>query len=231
MSDRDHETPLDPRLRELIEDYREVPQALDAARRDRIFAAVQAQRATPRTRAQQRSRAPRRGTPRVMPWIAAAAVLVIGIGIGRVLPTGHDSTPQSDPAGSETARWSQETSEALYLLATRDYLARTTTLLTEFRRAAAQPTPELDATPGSGTVRWAGELLLETRLLLDSPASDNRRLATLLRDLELILAEIVQLADGASPREREILRKSLEQRSVFLRLQQEMPAPKGTRGA
>lgn len=231
MNDRDHDTPLDPRLRELIENYREAPRPLDEARRERIFAGVQARRATARARTQHHSRAARRGTPRVMPWIAAAAVLVIGIGIGRVLPTERDAAPRLDPASSDAPRFSQETSEALYLLAARDYLARTTTLLTEFRQAAAQPTPELDATPGNGTVRWAGELLLETRLLLDSPASENQRIARLLRDLELILAEIVQLADSASPREREVLRKSLEERSVFLRLQQEIPAPKGTRGA
>ena len=160
-------------------------------------------------------------------------MLVIGIGIGRLLPSDNASTTGSKVASapSEAPRWSQETTEALYLLATRDYLDRTATLLTEFRQAALRPVPEMNSSPGDGTVRWAGDLLLETRLLLDSPASEDARLRTLLSDLELILAEIVQLTEAASPQEREQLRRSLEERSVFLRLQQVIPAQNRSRGA
>lgn len=234
MNDRPDES-LEPELRELIADYGAPPRPLDAQRRDAIFARVQAQRGAarngrPDSRPIARSAAPRRRRIRLAPWIAAAAVLVVGIGIGRMLPQESSAPPTQTAAQQDGARFSQETSEALYLLATRDYLSRTATLLTEFRQAAPQPTPELEMTPGNGTVRWAGDLLLETRLLLDSPAGDDARLSNLLRDLELILAEIVQLSDTTNPHERELLRKSLEERSVFLRLQQEIPARKGTRG-
>ena len=247
---------LDALARDLLADYNEPERELDEQRREALWHRIQAARAG-EDNAEARGAAPRAGgrSPerssgaprphrlrRAAPWFAAAAVLVLGIGIGRMLPDGSGPTTgpvaegdgpalaRSEGDGGETPRWSQDTAEALYRLAARDYLLRTETLLTEFRQAAAHPSPEMNAGPGNagrGTLRWAGDLLLEARLLLDSPAAaDEPRLAALLRELELILAEIVQMADDTGGREQRMIRESIDDRSLLLRLREEMPARK-----
>jgi hypothetical protein len=64
----------------------------------------------------------------------------------------------------------------------------------------------------------AHDLLLTTRLLLDSPASADPRFRTLLEDLELVLAQVVRLQSAESSEELEIIRQALEQRDVLPRL-------------
>ena len=64
----------------------------------------------------------------------------------------------------------------------------------------------------------AHDLLLTTRLLLDSPASDDPRLRALLEDLELVLAQVVRLQVDQGGTELELIRQALEQRDVLPRL-------------
>lgn len=227
----------DDRIRELARDYNAPPRQLDAARREEIWDRIQRERSTssPRTA---RHIDPRRRN-RLQTVAAVAAVLLVGILIGRttvdrpgdqVTTTGEHLASTGDPTttGAPPASTNTTLPDATHRLATRDYLLRTETLLTEFRLAAASPTPE-SALPGTGP--WASGLLLETRLLMDSPIGENPELQRLLRDLELILAEIVQLADAADERERQEIRRSLEERGVLLRLRRAVPAKAGTRGA
>jgi hypothetical protein len=231
----------DDRIRELTRDYNTPRRELDARRREEIWNRIQRERSASSSRTAHRIRPRRRN--RLQTIVAVAAVLLIGILIGRTTvdrtgdqvattgapqttgsptTTGVPTTTGEPPASAHTPP------DATHRLATRDYLLRTETLLTEFRLAAASPTPE-SALPGTGP--WASGLLLETRLLMDSPIGENPELQRLLRDLELILAEIVQLADAADERERQEIRRSLEERGVLLRLRRAVPAKAGTRGA
>ena len=75
-----------------------------------------------------------------------------------------------------------------YQLAATEYLSRTETFLT---RVKSDP-----VAGDSETAGWARTLLSETRLLLDSPAASDPGLHTLLQDLELGLASIVQVSSG-----------------------------------
>jgi hypothetical protein len=71
---------------------------------------------------------------------------------------------------------------------------------------------------------WAKGLLSNTRLLLDSPAGDDPRRAKLLQDLELVLAQIVQLEPNARAEERQLIEGSIEQGHVMTRLRTAIPA-------
>lgn len=67
--------------------------------------------------------------------------------------------------------------------------------------------------------RWAGEVLVTTRLLLDSPLTDDPEMRRLLRELELILARIRSLSgrDG-SDQELRRLRRDLREADMISRL-------------
>jgi hypothetical protein len=71
---------------------------------------------------------------------------------------------------------------------------------------------------------WAKGLLSNTRLLLDSPAGDDPRRAKLLQDLELVLAQIVQLAPDAKAEDRQLIEGSIQQGHVMTRLRSAIPA-------
>ncbi len=64
---------------------------------------------------------------------------------------------------------------------------------------------------------WAKRLLTDTRLLLDSPAGGDPELRMLLSDLELVLAQIVQLRTG-DPNDVEIIDEGLESSQLLFRL-------------
>lgn len=106
------------------------------------------------------------------------------------------------------------------------HLSRAEALLTSFRAPAAGEggtrTPEVGGTAG-GMSAWARDLLADTRLLLDSPAATDARRRQLLQDLELVLAQIVQLPAEASA-DRGLVQRSIEQGAVLSRLRSSIPA-------
>jgi hypothetical protein len=65
---------------------------------------------------------------------------------------------------------------------------------------------------------WAKGLLSNTRLLLDSPAGDEPRRAKLLQDLEMVLAQIVQLSPDAPAADRELVQGTIQNGLVMTRL-------------
>lgn len=188
---------------------------------------------------------PRRGGPRRRPrlrWgggLAAAAVLVvIGVGIGRMsMPepagVGDDVSAgasaavgaESDPRNPDRPR-----SREAFRYAAVSHLLRSESLLTMVKNDAGAD--RFDANLG----RWAGALLTDTRLLLDSPAADDPGIGALLEDLELILVQLARLSAGEGEiernrREMELIAKGMEGRDMLLRIQAVTPAGAARAGA
>jgi Putative zinc-finger len=153
-----------------------------------------------------------------VPWLrvgtAAAALLALGIGIGRMsketpaLPT---ATVQAPAPGTAM------TSDA-YRVAVAQHLDRTEALLTSFRAEAASG--QVDAHVGA----WADEMLSNTRLLLDSPAAADPRLKGLLEDLELVLAQVAALPRHNENTEVDLARRALDESRVLPRMRTLVPA-------
>lgn len=163
---------------------------------------------------------------RARPWLrwglAAAAVLLVGIGIGRW--TMH---PQIPPDVLGNRGTPDTTSRVVYQVAATQYLSRTETFLTGFR--ADLRAGRVDAFPGQ-----ARELLATTRLLLDSPAADDPRMKALLEDLELVLVQISTLEAGRDRRNADLITQDMDQRNVLPKLRSAIPAgpvPVRTQGA
>jgi hypothetical protein len=108
--------------------------------------------------------------------------------------------------------------ELPYQVATIRHLSNAEALLTAFR------TDSRDAKMDAQLSVWARDLLSNTRLLLDSPAADDPQRARLLGDLELVLAEIVQLSPGASAQDRGLIEGSIRNGQVMTRLRSAIPA-------
>jgi hypothetical protein len=144
-----------------------------------------------------------------------AAALLIGVGLGRLSVRPDAVTVAAAPAAAPAP-------EVAYQLAATQYLSQAEALLTSFRSesGAGQPDAQLTA--------WASDLLSTTRLLLDSPAAEDARMRVLLEDLELILAQIAQLAprESAAPpaEEVEIVRQAIDQGGVLPKLRTAIPA-------
>jgi hypothetical protein len=157
---------------------------------------------------------------RVSWWVAVAgiaAALVLGVGLGRISVRIADAGRGAELASRE-ADPDQATHFGVgepYSEATTQYLGRTAALLSALpvdTRAAGGPVSD------RRFVSQATDLLSVTRLLLDSPASSDPRLKSLLEDLELVLAQIARLPARRDSTELDLIRMALEQRDVVLRL-------------
>jgi hypothetical protein len=201
----------DELLRRMARDYNAPPETP----REEMWRAIQAR---PRhTRSLPTS--PRRW----IPWAAAAAaVLALGVGLGRLSVR---STPQ--PAAAPVATGSSPRANATaYRLAAIEHLGQSEVFLTLFR---ASIRPGGNEHLASATAR---ELLATNRLLLDSPAAQDRKTRLLLEDLELVLAEIAQLAPQPRERDLKLIREGIERDGMLPRLRTAVPAgPTQTQGA
>jgi hypothetical protein len=180
---------------------------------------------TPREEMWKRIGAARRRRPWARWALAAAAMLVLGIGIGRwsASDAGNGVANGVTTAAGDTSARSE-----LYQVAATQYLSRTEAFLTGFRA-------DLRAGRGQLSPRFAGQardLLSTTRLMLDSPAGDDPRMRMLLRDLELVLAEISQLDSGAAG--ADLITQGMDHSNVLPKLRSAIPAgpvPVRTEGA
>ena len=194
----DDRDPLDDRIRELAREVNAPP----ATPREEMWQAISARRqAQPR-------RAPR---PRWVPW--AAAVLAVGIGIGRmsVPESNRPTTPAISVADAPRVN------PTAYRLAAEEHLAQSEAFLTLFRASLERPG---DHRLASATAR---QLLTGNRLLLDSPAARDEATRRLLEDLELVLAEIAQLSPGSPAQDLDLIRDGIERGDVLSRLRQAVP--------
>lgn len=110
-------------------------------------------------------------------------------------------------------------SAELYRLASVQMLTQAEALLTSYRSdsRADRVDPSLEG--------WAREVLISTRLLLDSPAADDPELKPLLEDLELVVVQIVHLTGkNGNGSERELIDQTLENRDILPRLRTTIPA-------
>jgi len=200
---------LDDLIRDLAQGHNEPP----PTPRDAIWNRIEATR--------QAAARPRWRSPWI--WLPAAALFLLALGIG----IGRDTLRQDaeKALAEQELEHGREKAELIYRLAATPVLSRGETLLTEYRSAA------FTLARGKEMSGWAAQLLLETRLLLGSPAAGDLELKTLLDDLELVLTQIRHGADSADPIEREMILDGLEERSLLARLRSRIPAGELASGA
>ena len=161
--------------------------------------------------------APRRGI-RIPSWFAAAATLVIGIGIGRASNSvGHETQPKAPVtvAQAEPAQSTQSSDTLLdrpYAIETSQYLGQTAALLTSLGSDAK------GASADAQLSTRASDLLARTRLLMDSPAANEPAMRDLIEHLEHELAQVVRLRSNGTRTDLDIINRALEQRDVIPRL-------------
>jgi hypothetical protein len=205
MSD---ESELPPRLRQLAQSYNEPP-ALTTQDLDAMWAEIGRETWDAEGLTSHVSR-PTSRIPRLVSIAALAATLVIGVAIGRFsvrAPLSATATTMASASMADTL-----TVPEPYHSTTSRYLGQTAALLA---------TLPVEVRAGRADERFVGraqDLLLTTRLLLDSPAAADPRIRTLLDDLELVLAQIVRLQSDQGSGELDLIRQALEQRDVLPRL-------------
>ncbi len=191
--------------------------------RDEMFAAITAARAATAASGLPEAGSRRAGNPRArFVWIGMAATLVIGVAIGKYGFTRSDAAGPAALATNAAGRASAvpaDSNAGTYAVAAAEQMARAEALLTAYSAAGAKSGVDKQLSS------WARDILANTRLLLDSPAADDPARRRLLRDLELVLVQMVQRspADGAAD-ERSQIDRSLERTQVLPRLRSALPA-------
>jgi hypothetical protein len=142
------------------------------------------------------------------PWLRMAAVLVLGVAIGRYTtrarPGTVDRTVAAAPAPTNV--------DASYQLSAERYLGQTVTLV------AGLPKQLQSGRMDSAYVARASESLTQLRLLMDSPAASNPRLRALFEDLELVLVQVVQMPANGSAIDAKLIRQAMREKDVMPRL-------------
>ena len=150
-------------------------------------------------------------------FLPMAATLVLGVGIGQVIPpflrapSGPAPTFAVEPSEADLTALPASNTAPFVGVAT-DYLARVTALLVTL---AAEPSARPSV---QYTTTQARDLLATTRLMMDAADPIEPRLRLLLEDLELVLAQIVQLPARPSAPDVSLIDQAVDQREVLPRL-------------
>ncbi|MCP4571777.1 MAG: hypothetical protein GY838_05440 [bacterium] len=151
--------------------------------------------------------------------LSAAAVLVLGIAIGRMTTT-PDAPPMVADSGSTPPTVAVPTgepaprSEATTLVrhAAQNLFGRADVLLTDLKISSCSDTKSRPVPA------WAGGMLAQTRLLLDSPLCEDVETRALLLDLELVLARIAGLSNVDCTGDVNRIRRDLNDNATLDRL-------------
>lgn len=141
---------------------------------------------------------------------AAAALLIVGYALGR-------RSSQATPNVATSVGVLEGRAE-VYDAATRQYLGRADALFTSVRGAAIEGT-QVDAALNA----WARDMLADTRLLLDSPLATDVNRRRLLLEIELHLAQIVQLSAAGTANDKQLLERGLKTGELLTRIRTAMP--------
>jgi len=149
-------------------------------------------------------------------WVtaaAAAAVLLLGVGLGRMtapVPQG----PVAATGGSEAPAMAERTNPGPMRRAAARHLQGTETFLSLVKSDArsGELSPEVQ--------RLARGLLTQTRLFLDATPEGDPELRRLMEDLELVLAQVVSVEAGSPGTESELnlALDGMDRREVLLRI-------------
>jgi hypothetical protein len=139
------------------------------------------------------------------PWLRMAAVLVLGIAIGRGMQRTAPALPAATTSSANDAADS-------YQLTTDRYLGQTVGLLVQL------PKQLQSGHTDTAFIARANQSLAQLRLLMDSPAASNPRLRSLFEDLELVLVQVVQMPKGGNATEANLIQQAMQQRDVMPRL-------------
>lgn len=200
---------LDDRLRDAATEYNLPPETP----REVMWTAIKTGRAARAT--------PARSSRRPLIWfgLAAAAVLALGILIGREWQPSAAGPRNPELANTpDTTTPSGSTDRAFHIAAVQ-YLGETEEFLTGFRSDLKHG--GVDKTAADR----ARQLLSSNRLLMDSPAGQDPKIKPLLQDLELVLAEISQLTSTKASRdEAGFIDQGLEEGGLLPRLRTAVPS-------
>ena len=95
---------------------------------------------------------------------------------------------------------------------TNNYLGQAAALLISL------PAKEANGRTDSSFAAKATDLLVTTRLLIDSPAAQDAKLRSLLEDLELVLVQIARLRTEKNRADLDLIHQAVEQGDVISRL-------------
>jgi hypothetical protein len=159
-------------------------------------------------------------------WVAwgvgIAAVLMVGIGLGRLSVRPEAAPPMAAVSESLPAPMAGGTGETAYRVVATQHLGQAELLLTSFRAEARSGAVD------ARVAVWSKDLLSTTRLLLDSPAGADPQLRALLEDLELVLVQLSQLpADDATQeakQEVEMVTDAIEEGGVLPKIRTALQA-------
>ena len=130
--------------------------------------------------------------------------------------------PRADVAPADP----RDAAATLYRAAAAQTLVQAEAVLTAYRDAEADAR---DPQAMQQAARWARDVLSSTRLLMDSPAGRDTRMRSLFVDLELVLAQIVQLSGTPlDAGERELIDRAMRDRDLLPRLRSVVPAGSAT---
>jgi hypothetical protein len=154
-------------------------------------------------------------------WIAVglgiAATLVIGVALGR-WSAPHQTAPAVAVATSRESPDDSARAATLAAASVAQYLAEAEVFLTAVRADLKSGRREADRAERSR------QLLARTRLLLASREPRSPTVDLLLRDLELLLAEISALPEAGRPLDERLIDERLRQGTILPRIRTTLPA-------
>ncbi len=137
-------------------------------------------------------------------------------------PATRPSTEHFTPTAPMDVASADTATAALYRAAAVQTLVQAEAVLTAYRGAEATTR---DPQAMQQAARWARDVLSSTRLLIDSPAGRDPQMRALFTDLELVLAQIVQLSGTPlQASERELIDRAMRDRDLLPRLRSAVPA-------